>query len=197
MPVAFAPGAPRRRRPVLRQARAARPAHARAPAGERQPRRRARAGCPTRARCPTARRRPPTRSRSPTSSTARATCCAAAPPRARPSSRPGQSLSFRNTDAARTIFHTITACRAPCNRSTGIAYPLADGPVDFDSGELGFGPAGFTPAANRDTWATPANLGAGHLHVLLPRAPVHARGVPGQRLRDERGRWGSPCRGAS
>jgi plastocyanin len=73
----------------------------------------------------------------------------------------GQPLAFRNTDAARTIFHTITACRAPCNRSTGIAYPLADGPVEFDSGELGFGPAGFTPAANRDTWSTPTNLTAG------------------------------------
>jgi plastocyanin len=73
----------------------------------------------------------------------------------------GQSLSFRNADAARTIFHTITACRAPCNRSTGIAYPLADGPVEFDSGELGFGPEGFTPAANRDTWATPPNLSPG------------------------------------
>jgi plastocyanin len=73
----------------------------------------------------------------------------------------GQALGFKNTDAARTIFHTITACRAPCNRSTGIAYPLADGPVDFDSGELGFGPAGFTPAANRDTWSTPSNLRAG------------------------------------
>ena len=74
---------------------------------------------------------------------------------------PGQSLNFRNTDAARTIYHTITACKAPCNRSTGIAYPLADGPVDFDSGELGFGPAGVTPAANRDTWATPPNLNPG------------------------------------
>ncbi len=73
----------------------------------------------------------------------------------------GQRLTFRNADAGRTIFHTITACRAPCNRSTGVAYPLADAPVQFDSGELGFGPAGFTAAANRDTWATPASLGAG------------------------------------
>jgi plastocyanin len=73
----------------------------------------------------------------------------------------GGSVRFRNDDAGRTIFHTITACRAPCNRTTGIAYPLADGPVDFDSGELGFGPAGFTPAANRDTWSTPQNLGPG------------------------------------
>ena len=73
----------------------------------------------------------------------------------------GQPLAFVNRDAARTIFHTVTSCRAPCNRGTGIAYPLADGPVEFDSGELGFGPAGFTPAANRDTWSTPANLTPG------------------------------------
>lgn len=75
--------------------------------------------------------------------------------------RAGQPLSFVNRDAGRTIFHTITACRAPCNRMTGIAYPLADGPVELDSGELGFGPTGFTPAANRDTWSTPANLSPG------------------------------------
>ncbi len=78
-----------------------------------------------------------------------------------PEIAPGQSLTFLNRDAARTIFHTITACKAPCNRTTGIAYPLADGPVDFDSGELGFGPQGFTAAANRDTWSTPTDLGPG------------------------------------
>ncbi len=78
-----------------------------------------------------------------------------------PQIAPGQSLTFLNRDAAKTIYHTITACRAPCNRTTGIAYPLADGPVDFDSGELGFGPEGFTAAANRDTWSTPTTLGDG------------------------------------
>ena len=78
-----------------------------------------------------------------------------------PEIAPGQSLTFINRDAADTIYHTITACRAPCNRTTGIAYPLANGPVDFDSGELGYGPQGFTPAANRDTWTTPSNLGPG------------------------------------
>jgi plastocyanin len=78
-----------------------------------------------------------------------------------PQIAPGQSLTFLNRDAAKTIYHTITACRAPCNRTTGIAYPLADGPVDFDSGELGFGPQGFTAAANRDTWSTPTTLGDG------------------------------------
>ena len=78
-----------------------------------------------------------------------------------PEIAPGQSLTFLNRDAARTIYHTITACKAPCNRTTGIAYPLADGAADFDSGELGFGPEGFTAAANRDTWSTPTDLGPG------------------------------------
>ena len=75
--------------------------------------------------------------------------------------RQGRELKFVNRDAKRTIYHTVTACRAPCNRETGIAYPLANGPVDFDSGELGFGPAGFTAAANRDTWTTPKKLKPG------------------------------------
>ena len=75
--------------------------------------------------------------------------------------RRGRGLRFVNRDASRTIYHTITACKAPCNRSTGIAYPLADGKVDFDSGQLGFGPRGMTAAANRDTWTTPKSLAPG------------------------------------
>jgi len=73
----------------------------------------------------------------------------------------GQSLTFRNLDDDQTIWHTITACKAPCNKRTGIAYPLADGPVEFDSGELGTGPAGRTAAANRLTWETPKDLPVG------------------------------------
>ena len=73
----------------------------------------------------------------------------------------GRGLAFVNRDAKQEIFHTITACKAPCNRSTGIAYPLANGKVDFDSGELGFGPKNFTAAANRDTWRTPKGLKVG------------------------------------
>jgi plastocyanin len=75
--------------------------------------------------------------------------------------RSGRRLAFVNRDARRTIFHTITACKAPCDRATGIAYPLADAQVDFDSGQLGFGPRGFTAAVNRDTWRTPKGLKAG------------------------------------
>jgi plastocyanin len=75
--------------------------------------------------------------------------------------RRGRSLKFVNRDARRGILHSITSCRAPCNRTTGIAYPLADGAVRFDSGNLGFGPAGLTAAANRDSWRTPRRLKAG------------------------------------
>jgi plastocyanin len=73
----------------------------------------------------------------------------------------GQSLTFLNDDAKKNIFHTITGCRAPCTGATGIAFPLAGGPTIFDSAELGFGPSGFTAAANTDTWQTPPDLVAG------------------------------------
>jgi plastocyanin len=73
----------------------------------------------------------------------------------------GQGLTFVNDDASRNIFHTITACRLPCTAQPGIAFPLANGLGDYDSGELGFGPAGLTAAANRNTWTTPTTLQAG------------------------------------
>lgn len=89
--------------------------------------------------------------------------------------RAGRSLTFTNLDATKTMtpqasaYHTITACRQPCDRTTGIAYPLANADVQFDSGELGYGPnlpiqgfgGKFTPAANRNTWKTPKSLRAG------------------------------------
>jgi plastocyanin len=88
----------------------------------------------------------------------------------------GNSLTFFNQDAPRHIEHTITACRAPCNKSTGIAYPLANGPIEFDSGQLGFGPAGFTAAAQRDTWDTPKNLPAG-TYTYFCRVHPYMRGA--------------------
>jgi hypothetical protein len=76
-----------------------------------------------------------------------------------PTIRRGTSLRFVNRDG--DIMHSITSCKAPCNRTTGIAYPLADGRVRFDSGNLGFGPPGMTAAAQRATWRTPKKLKAG------------------------------------
>jgi plastocyanin len=75
--------------------------------------------------------------------------------------RKGRSILFKNRDSPQDIWHTITACKEPCNKRTGIAYPLADGRVQFDSGQLGFGPRFASPVAQRDTWSTPKNLKAG------------------------------------
>jgi plastocyanin len=104
-----------------------------------------------------------------------------------PTVRAGDAITFKNFDATAAIpaqqsaYHTITACRAPCTGSTGVAYPLANGPVNFDSGELGFG---GEPAANRNTWSTPKNLRAGtytyfcRIHPFMRGAfrviPAHA-----------------------
>ena len=79
----------------------------------------------------------------------------------------GKSLKFTNLDSlpggslASAKYHTITACKSPCNRTTGIAYPTANAKVQFDSSELGYGPSGFTPAANKHVWRTPKNLPRG------------------------------------
>jgi plastocyanin len=84
-----------------------------------------------------------------------------------PTVRQGGTLTFRNLDSPRganagqAIYHTITACKSPCNKATGIAYPLANSPHPFDSGELGFGPRQATAAANRIAWKTPRTLAPG------------------------------------
>ncbi len=81
--------------------------------------------------------------------------------------RAGKSLRFKNLDSIPgqaprdAAYHTITACKQPCTGTTGVAYPLANAKVQFDSRQLGYGPAGFTAAANKQTWKTPRSLRAG------------------------------------
>jgi plastocyanin len=75
-----------------------------------------------------------------------------------PTVKPGGSLTFTNADDKSTptgLWHTITACKTPCNQSTGIAYPLANADTPFDSGELGTGGA---PASGKVDWTIPSNL---------------------------------------
>jgi hypothetical protein len=73
----------------------------------------------------------------------------------------GSTITFDNLDAPAQgigIWHSITACRAPCTASTGVAYPLADATVSFDSGQLGNdGP----PTVGRDSWQVPTDLQPG------------------------------------
>jgi plastocyanin len=73
----------------------------------------------------------------------------------------GGTLTFDNTRDAplsNGIWHTVTACKAPCNAETGIAYPVANADVQFDSGELGN--AGV-PTSGKLTWQTPDDLTPG------------------------------------
>ena len=88
-----------------------------------------------------------------------------------PTVAPGATITFDNKDAplANGEWHTITACKAPCNAATGIAYPLADADISFDSGQLGIaGP----PTAGRVTWTTPADLPAGTYTYFCRIHPV-------------------------
>jgi plastocyanin len=79
-----------------------------------------------------------------------------------PTVHAGQRVTFRNLDDAQSrTWHTITGCKLPCNRDTGIAYPIANGPRTFDSGQLGTDPPFGGPAVGRITWKTPKNLSTG------------------------------------
>ena len=69
----------------------------------------------------------------------------------------GQSVTFRNLEAGKALYHSITSCKAPCTGKTGIAYPLADSKVQFDSNTLGT----RIPAAGSTEWKTPSNLRPG------------------------------------
>jgi hypothetical protein len=78
-----------------------------------------------------------------------------------PTVRAGQPLEFKNLDAPASgygTWHSITACALPCNKTTGIAYPIANGPVEFDSGQLG---NNGQPTSGKLKWDTPSNLPAG------------------------------------
>ncbi|SEH14034.1 cupredoxin domain-containing protein [Thermoleophilum album] len=65
--------------------------------------------------------------------------------------RRGQQVLFVNGDDGREIYHSVTSCREPCNRSSGIGYPLADG--RFDSGQLG----SRLPGVGRVEWQLPTS----------------------------------------
>ena len=67
-------------------------------------------------------------------------------------------LTFVNQDDPKRIYHSITSCKAPCNRETGIAYPVADGTVSFESGTLGTSRPITTGAL---TFKTPPGLKSG------------------------------------
>lgn len=87
----------------------------------------------------------------------------------------GQSFSFKLSaaDQATQTWHSLTSCKSPCNKSTGISYPIPDGDFQFDSGQLGLG---GPPTVNRDTWTTPEDLPVG-THTYFCRIHPLMRGA--------------------
>jgi hypothetical protein len=94
--------------------------------------------------------------------------------------RRGRALKFVNRDARDTIYHTVTACKAPCDRETGIAYPLANGTGGLRLGRARLRPEGLHGGGEPRHVEDAEGPEARHLHVLLPRASVHARRVQGR-----------------
>jgi hypothetical protein len=97
--------------------------------------------------------------------------------------KPNAPILFTNLDAldgqadALQAWHSITSCKAPCNRGSGIGYPLADGPVKFDSGQLGYGTffnSGVTAGTN--TYLTPGLPKAGKTYTYFCRIHPFMRG---------------------
>lgn len=72
----------------------------------------------------------------------------------------GKSLAFElsDSDIDEEMWHSLTSCKTPCNRSTGISYPIPDGEFQFESGQMGIG---GPPTVERTTWETPSDLPRG------------------------------------
>jgi plastocyanin len=105
--------------------------------------------------------------------------------------RPGQTVTFTNYDALSTMsqeeqtWHSITSCKAPCNRGAGIGYPLAGGPIKFDSGQLGFG-TGLSTGVTTGTgsYTTPPLTKPGKTYTYFCRIHPFMRGSI--RVKDEK-----------
>ena len=161
MPVAFAPGARGGVDPFSGKASSGAGASPTATCRRTTTTAARRAGSPTRARCPTGRRRPPTRSRSPTSSTARATCCAAAPPRARPWSRRASRWASRTpTPRARSSTPSPPAAR-PATARPGSPTRSPTGPSTSTPASSGSAPRASPRRPTATPGRPPSNLGPG------------------------------------
>jgi plastocyanin len=97
--------------------------------------------------------------------------------------QPGSAITFTNIEAlpqmsdAEQVWHSVTSCRAPCNRGSGVGYPLAQGPIKFDSGQLGFGSglsAEVTTGSN--VYTTPPLTQAGKTYTYFCRIHPFMRG---------------------
>ena len=95
----------------------------------------------------------------------------------------GSGVSFTSLDATpgtpeqQQAWHSVTSCKAPCNRGAGIGYPLANGPVKFDSGQLGYGTfANSGVTAQTNEYETPPLPKAGKTYTYFCRIHPFMRG---------------------
>src|SRR5829696_1023944 len=98
--------------------------------------------------------------------------------------RPGRSVTFTNLDAppgtpdTDQIWHSITSCRAPCNKGAGIGYPLANGPIKFDSGQLGYGTGTSSEVTTgSNVYTTPPLTKRGKTYTYFCRIHPFMRGA--------------------
>ena len=75
----------------------------------------------------------------------------------------GDTVTFTNFDAETDLpdsaeaWHSVTSCRRPCNKGSGIGYPLSGGKFDIDSGQIGFGNGGSQEVTTGSSvYTTPA-----------------------------------------
>jgi len=73
----------------------------------------------------------------------------------------GQSFTFKlsDYDISHEVWHSLTSCKTPCNKSTGISYPIPDGEFQFESGQMG--PRFKPPTVGYTQWSTPSDLPKG------------------------------------
>jgi plastocyanin len=97
--------------------------------------------------------------------------------------KPGSTITFTNLDAIfgepdeEQAWHSITSCRAPCNRGSGVGYPLAQGPIKFDSGQLGYGSGLSTEVTTgSNVYTTPPLTKPGKTYTYFCRIHPFMRG---------------------
>jgi plastocyanin len=107
--------------------------------------------------------------------------------------KPGEQVTFTNLDAVpgepdtQQVWHSVTSCKGPCNRGAGIGYPLAAGPIKFDSGQLGFGTGASTEVtAGTNTYTTPPLTKPGKTYTYFCRIHPFMRGSV--RVKDKKGK---------
>ncbi len=97
--------------------------------------------------------------------------------------QPGGTVTFTNLDALPDMsdedqaWHSVTSCEAPCNRGSGIGYPLANGPIKFDSGQLGYGSGTSTEVTTgSNIYTTPPLTKPGKTYTYFCRIHPFMRG---------------------